>query len=191
MQKRVLVIIILILSMLIILTACTQPEPRPIPQAPDPEPITNEKCAEYTRSGVKEQQCATCGDNICDPFEKCTPSNCDPYGCTEDCGILECPEDCPQEPPQVKLPPEKLPELTASLRTCRKDDDCVRVNADCCGCNYGGKAGAVSKEFKKSWEDTIEEKCKDIACLTMISNDWTCTADVKCVQHKCSVVKAA
>jgi hypothetical protein len=53
-----------------------------------------DKCFDYTKDGVAEKHCATCGDNICEEFEKCTPSVCEDGACTDDCGGLYCPEDC-------------------------------------------------------------------------------------------------
>ena len=84
---------------------------------------------------------------------------------------------------------EKLPELTRTLRTCSNDGQCVRINADCCGCTAGGKAAAINKEYEENWEDTIESKCEDVACTAVMSNDWTCFAPIKCVLNKCTLVK--
>ncbi len=53
------------------------------------------KCANYTRDGVQKQYCATCGNNVCEQFEKCSGSVCSANGaCTKDCGQLYCPQDC-------------------------------------------------------------------------------------------------
>lgn len=54
-----------------------------------------ETCGSYIRDGVKEEHCAICGNNICEPFEQCTSSHCSAEGaCTDDCGALYCPGDC-------------------------------------------------------------------------------------------------
>jgi hypothetical protein len=56
------------------------------------EPCAN--CGVYSRDGQRKEICAVCGDNVCEPFEKCVPSVCSNGICTADCGPLYCPEDC-------------------------------------------------------------------------------------------------
>lgn len=71
--------------------------------------------------------------------------------------------------------------------SCEVDEDCIKVQEDCCGCNYGGKAIAINKGYKTEWIDSLN--CKDIACIAMISNHWTCFAEPKCINNKCELVK--
>ncbi|MBI1935507.1 hypothetical protein HYS31_03625 [Candidatus Woesearchaeota archaeon] len=52
------------------------------------------KCATYTKNGQSKQFCATCGNNVCEPYETCTSSSCTENACTADCGGLYCPKDC-------------------------------------------------------------------------------------------------
>lgn len=47
-------------------------------------------CAQYTIEDTTITACATCGNNICEGYENCTPSNVD----IMDCGALYCPGDC-------------------------------------------------------------------------------------------------
>ena len=99
------------------------------------------------------------------------------------------------EPPSNVLPvgvPEHsdiLPEVTASLRTCRRADECVKIKADCCGCNAGGTAAAINNERLSKWLSTLETKCQEIACPQVISDDWTCKVEPRCVKNKCTLVK--
>ena len=68
---------------------------------------TSEKCANYHRNENTINACATCGNGICEQYERCTsssifcedennPSTC---GTTPDCGQLYCPDDCAQYAP--------------------------------------------------------------------------------------------
>ena len=72
---------------------------------------------------------------------------------------------------------------------CKLDSDCVKVKAGCCGCTSGGKADVVNKESVAAWNLQIEENCANIVCLTVISDDWTCFAEPKCVNNKCELIK--
>ena len=188
-MKRILLIGLILILLLLI--SCKTPQPPPAqPEQPQQPTGPAEQCANYTRNGILESHCATCGNSICEPFESCTASTCNVMTCTTDCGQLYCTKDCPteeQEPPQLQ--PGTMPEMTATLRTCHFDSDCVRVNADCCGCAMGGKTGTLSKDSQPVWEKTLKQKCVDVACTAVLSNDWTCTADVKCVKNKCTLVK--
>ena len=189
---KLLLPLIIIITLAVILGACSSPQIQAPPdedKQTDSEIKLEQRCADYSRGLKTESHCATCGDNICDQYEKCISSSCSGGLCTQDCGQLFCPKDCgPEE--QKPAPTEDLPEATLSLRICRRDDECVKVQADCCGCNYGGKAVSISKEFEENWEDTINAKCKDIICPTVLSNHWTCAAKPKCIQNKCTLEAA-
>ena len=144
-----------------------------------------EECLDYVRGGVTEEHCATCGDGVCESFETCTPSLCNGEMCTDDCGPLHCTADCGGV--EVSSP-NKLPEVTSSLRTCRNDDECVRVSADCCGCSAGGQALALNEESVAAWEATLKTKCGPTTCLAVMSDHWTCSAEPKCIKNKCTLV---
>ena len=59
------------------------------------EEVLEEKCAEFVRDDDNATYCATCGDGVCDTYERCTSSNCLGDICTSDCGGLHCESDCP------------------------------------------------------------------------------------------------
>ncbi|MEK6839619.1 MAG: hypothetical protein AABX72_01650 [Nanoarchaeota archaeon] len=191
-MKRSLLLLIALIAVSLVLVACkTEPAPAPPIQEPPeimPSPGPQQQCAEYTRNGVAEQHCALCGNNICEPFEACTPSSCGIDACTDDCGQLVCEQDCKQENPILK--PGTLPEMTASIRTCNTAADCVRVKADCCGCTMGGEAATLNKEYRSDWEKTLNVKCEGVACIAAMSNHWSCFADIKCVKNKCTLARS-
>jgi len=189
-MKKGLLIIVLLLTITVLLIACKQqPPPQPPEQPPEQPPPTPAPCANYIRNGVIEQHCAVCGNNICEPFESCTPSECTLEGCTRDCGTLYCEQDCKQQDLPV-LKPGTLPEITASIRTCNTAADCVRVKADCCGCTMSGQAAALNRKYEPDWQSTLKQKCVNIACLQALSSHWTCFADIKCVKNKCTLVRS-
>ena len=72
---------------------------------------SKQDCAIYERNNEKIEYCATCGDNICEDIEHCTPSgvNCKENNnspiCLEtaDCGPLYCSKDC-KETPKYECP---------------------------------------------------------------------------------------
>ncbi|MEK6848446.1 MAG: hypothetical protein AABX65_02335 [Nanoarchaeota archaeon] len=195
-MKKSLLFGVLLLSILVI--ACTpnkQAQEPILPSSNDSNkeviPIATEQCADYIRNGVSEKHCATCGNNICEAFESCTASSCTIDSCTMDCGPLNCEKDCPTEENKTPLvKPGTMPELSLSLRICRYDSDCISVQGDCCGCTAGGQAASINGEHQENWEKTIDVKCKDIACPAVMSNHWTCSAEAKCVNNKCTLVKA-
>ena len=97
----------------------------------------------------------------------------------------------PSNEPPVGVPEHSdvLPEMTVSLRICRRDDECAKVKVDCCGCGAGGQAAAINKEHISHWMSTLEQKCKEVMCPQVISNDWTCQVEPTCVKNKCTLVK--
>jgi cysteine-rich repeat protein len=61
-----------------------------------------EQCAMYMRFGEQIEACATCGNGVCESYEKCSPSSCTAGGaCTNDCGPLYCESDCSLSGPVV------------------------------------------------------------------------------------------
>ena len=182
-----------LLFLLLLIAACKPTEQQaPVQQPPveAPAPTTAPApCFDYTRNGVVEQHCAVCGNNVCEPFETCTASSCTPEGCTRDCGQLYCEKDCAQEDLPI-LKPGTLPEITASIRTCNTAADCMRVKADCCGCTMGGQAATFTKKYVPDWEKTLDVKCEGVACIAVMSNHWSCFADIKCIKNKCTLVRS-
>ena len=185
-------LIFFIILSVFISSCTTAPSGPQVPSQPSEPIVEDKKCAQYMRNDVKENYCATCGNNICEPFETCVPSICDEEGCTEDCGLLECPDDCKEKEEETypSVVP-KLPEISGALRTCNIDSDCVIIKSDCCGCTAGGTADTIHKKYKEQWENTVQSKCENIACTTVMSNDWSCFAEAKCVRNKCAMVRQA
>ncbi|MGE0550986.1 MAG: hypothetical protein AB7O24_00460 [Kofleriaceae bacterium] len=64
--------------------------------------------------------------------------------------------------------------------TCTKDADCALV-ADCCGCGAGGKKLAISASAVKDYNASRAQRCGDLACATVMSDDPSCGAKAKAV----------
>jgi hypothetical protein len=62
----------------------------------------------------------------------------------------------------------------ADNRDCKTDKDCVLVADDCCPCEQGGKARAIPKKQKDTYEKDRKKRCADTACTEMMSTDPTC-----------------
>ena len=62
----------------------------------------------------------------------------------------------------------------ADNRDCKADHDCVIVADDCCPCSQGGKARAIPKKQKDTYEKDRKKRCADTACTEMMSDDPTC-----------------
>ncbi len=63
----------------------------------------------------------------------------------------------------------------ADNRDCKTDKDCVLVADDCCPCSQGGKARAIPKKQKDTYEKDRKKRCADTACTEMMSTDTSCT----------------
>src|SRR5436190_2249 len=63
----------------------------------------------------------------------------------------------------------------AENRDCKTDNDCLLVADDCCPCSQGGKARAIPKKQKDSYEKDRKKRCADTACTDMMSTDTSCT----------------
>ena len=63
----------------------------------------------------------------------------------------------------------------ADNRDCKTDKDCVIVADDCCPCSEGGKARAIPKKQKDTYEKDRKKRCADTACTEMMSTDTSCT----------------
>ena len=59
----------------------------------------------------------------------------------------------------------------ADNRDCKTDHDCVIVADDCCPCSQGGKARAIPKKQKDTYEKERKKRCADTACTEMMSDD--------------------
>ncbi|MEZ6256002.1 MAG: hypothetical protein R3B92_04500 [Patescibacteria group bacterium] len=86
-----------------------------------------------------------------------------------------------QEPPSI--PPQGSSDLTYA---CEQNTDCIKVQADACGCTAGGNSTAINKAFEKSWITAFPQ----VMCPQVISEDPTCssTSVPKCVNNRCELV---
>jgi len=72
---------------------------------------------------------------------------------------------------------------------CQEDNDCVSVKSGCCGCNAGGKAMPLNKNYLGVWIDKLNRECRSVGCATVMSNDWSCFAPPKCINQRCTLIK--
>ncbi|MGE0872329.1 MAG: hypothetical protein AB7P03_27470 [Kofleriaceae bacterium] len=72
--------------------------------------------------------------------------------------------------------------------TCAKDADCALVD-ECCGCSAGGKKLAISASAVKDYNASRAQRCADLACATVMSDDPSCGPKAKavCDSGKCKV----
>jgi hypothetical protein len=76
-------------------------------------------------------------------------------------------------------------------RDCKTDKDCVIVADDCCPCNQGGKARAIPKKQKDTYEKDRKKRCADTACTEMMSTDPTCAQEPFCGAGICELGEPA
>lgn len=80
---------------------------------------------------------------------------------------------------------QRDPIRPSDVFACRSDAECVSVTAEACSCSMGGTATAINGAYEQYWEENLP---KDVPCLAVISNHWTCTAaKPECVQSKCTL----
>lgn len=102
-------------------------------------------------------------------------------GCIEQAKPGEPVQQPPEEPQQPPVDP---------LFACSTDADCIKAEADCCGCNQGGSKTAINKNFESEWKQQLN--CSEgTICIQVISNDPSCfdeQTQAKCVQGACKIV---
>ena len=76
---------------------------------------------------------------------------------------------------------------------CVEDIQCIKVQEDCCACNYGGKNVAINGLFESLYRATILAGCEDVLCPAVISSDPSCFDGVqaKCVNGQCKLVEVS
>jgi hypothetical protein len=79
----------------------------------------------------------------------------------------------------------------ADSRDCKTDKDCVVVADDCCPCSQGGKARAIPKKQKDTYEKDRKKRCADTACTEMMSTDPTCSQEPFCGAGICELGEPA
>ena len=79
------------------------------------------------------------------------------------------------------------PKLEISPSKCFADSDCIVVQNDCCGCNSGGKNKAIAGNYKDIWDRELGDKCKQIGCLSVLSQDISCFSNPVCENDLCTL----
>jgi hypothetical protein len=73
------------------------------------------------------------------------------------------------------------------LKSCKVNSDCTRVAGGCCGCGGGGADSAINRQYTVVWSRHLTDACKELACIAMMSNHWTCKATPICEQGQCTL----
>jgi hypothetical protein len=75
----------------------------------------------------------------------------------------------------------------APADSCTAAEDCALVDA-CCGCSAGGKKIAIRKDAVTAFESTREQRCGEVMCAQMMSQDPSCDAEAICgSRNRCRV----
>ncbi len=80
--------------------------------------------------------------------------------------------------------------IADNIYNCNEDNDCVSVKSGCCGCNAGGKNTAINRKYLDYWYSKLWDECREIACIAVMSDHWTCFAEPKCIDGKCQLLPA-
>jgi hypothetical protein len=71
--------------------------------------------------------------------------------------------------------------------TCKVAEDCALVEA-CCGCAAGGKRVAIRKDAVAEYDASRQQRCGDMVCTTVMSEDSSCNAEATCEAGHCKVM---
>ncbi len=93
----------------------------------------------------------------------------------------------PQEPVLKPRPTVSNSEKIPPDLACQVDSDCTSVASDCCSCNMGGSAKAISKSHISDYTKQLLSRCQGIFCIAMISDHPSCNATPVCVQGICTL----
>jgi len=127
-----------------------------------------------------------CDTNVCSTNVAAT---CDPviHECVLACApltCLECPSGYETEANgclscTCAAPPPTTPECVA-------DNDCVRVRADCCGCDNGGEDTAVPQLGAAGFDASLN--CSSTpTCPGMTNQSCDPTAQARCIRGACAL----
>ncbi len=105
------------------------------------------------------------------------------------CDYSDVPADTADR--QGKCVPRQSPKPTsttsANFYQCTADTDCVSIRADNCGCQAGGKATAINKQYVSQWEEAHPVR----NCVAEVSADPTCLGVIpKCSENQCKLVSS-
>jgi hypothetical protein len=102
-----------------------------------------------------------------------------------------CSDESESEPQATSQSTESDPfsrlSQDAATYACQTTGDCVRVDADCCGCSSGGTGAAINKKYEKKWNDLQSGSCGGTVCLAYISTDPSCVEPIECRDKMCIV----
>jgi hypothetical protein len=71
--------------------------------------------------------------------------------------------------------------------SCTTAEDCELVDA-CCGCNAGGKKLAIRKDAIAGFEASRAQRCGEVMCAAVMSQDPSCDAEAICgSRNRCRV----
>ena len=82
---------------------------------------------------------------------------------------------------------QKVPSNETNINYCKEDRECARVDSGCCGCTAGGKAITINEDYLNYWNNKLDENCKMIGCIAVMSNDWTCFSSPICINNRCEL----
>lgn len=71
--------------------------------------------------------------------------------------------------------------------SCKSDDDCTLIKADCCGCSQGGKQIAIPRAEISARQAKLMAECKGIFCAQVMSPDPSCKLKAQCVDGRCQL----
>ena len=101
------------------------------------------------------------------------------YGCSRE---IELPEEVSERPTDNFFEIEK-----EQLYFCEKDQDCVKVIPDCCGCNSGGIMTTINKKYFDDWNYHQRQVCR-LDCTNEESQHISCFSEPKCVNNTCKLI---
>lgn len=76
-------------------------------------------------------------------------------------------------------------------RICQDDDECTIVPSYCCKCGKHNVDVAVNKKYEEDYISKLNTFCESHGPLCVKEEegeDWTCTAESKCINNKCTLV---
>lgn len=116
--------------------------------------------------------------------------------CIRGCLGLDTPPATPASataPPRSVAPdiPEmELRRVTTKMEwfSCKQDDDCILVPADCCGCASGGRNQSIHKSALEAAAAERRRECPSFNCSSLESRDPTCVnVRAACVNSTCQI----
>lgn len=72
-----------------------------------------------------------------------------------------------------------------AAKECAQDRDCMSIPDGCCDCSSGGAMRAVPKARAAREQRAQKARCKDQACLAVLSDHPSCTAPPQCREGRC------